>query len=266
MNDGSMRESGQRWTPPLTGRVAVVTGGAAGIGLAVSRRLARDGASVAVWDLDESAANRAVSDIERDGGRAIACTVDVADRSMIDLAVRMVHSELGKVSILVNNAGIEHIEPFLENAPSTWERIFAVNTLGTFHCTQAIAPDMVSGGWGRIINISSSSAQRGAANMVAYSASKGAIISFTRSLALSLGRHGITVNNIPPNFIVTPMLEKSIEQGRFPSDFISKQAQETPVGRSGSPDDIASACAFLASPEAGYITAQTFGVNGGRFP
>lgn len=256
----------QAWQPPLAGKVAVVTGGAAGIGQAVSRRLARDGAAVAIFDLDAELAEAAAVEITIDGGTAIACPVDVSDRAQIDRAVLDVRARLGAIGILVNNAGIESIEPFMESDPATWERVFAVNTFGTFHCTQAIVPDMIDAGWGRVINISSSSAQRGSANMVAYSSSKGAIISFTRSLALALGEHGITVNNIPPNFIVTPMLYKAVELGHVPEDFVDRQASETPVGRPGAPDDIAAACAFLASPDAGYISAQTFGVNGGRFP
>jgi len=141
-----------------------------------------------------------------------------------------------------------------------------VNITGSFHCTQLVVPDMIEEGWGRIINISSSSAQRGSRGMVAYSASKGAMISFTRSLALELGKQGITVNNVPPGFIETPMLHKSIDQGRFPKGFMEAQIEQTPVGRAGQPEDIAAAVAFLASPDAGYITGQTFGVNGGRAP
>lgn len=245
---------------------AIVTGGASGIGLAISERLARDGANVAIFDLDADGARTAADDLTASGHTVIACAVDVSDRTQVERAVGHVRTELGPVRVLVNNAGMECIAPFVSMDEATWERVFAVNITGTFHCTQVVLPDMLEARWGRIINISSSSAQRGSRGMVAYSASKGAMISFTRSLALELGGQGITVNNIPPAFIETPMLHKSVEQGRFPEGFIEAQIQQTPVGRSGRPEDIAAATAFLASPDAGYITGQTIGVNGGRVP
>ena len=254
------------WSPPLEGKTAVVTGGASGIGLAISRRLARDGARVAIFDLNREAAESAAKEIESAGGTACACAVDVSQRAAVDAAVARVHERLGAVGILVNNAGIECIGSFLETSQETWERVFSVNIFGMFHCCQAVIPDMIEAGWGRVINISSSSAQRGSKAMAVYSSSKGAVISLTRSLALELGGHGITVNNIPPNFVVTPMFHKAVEVGHIPADFMERQADETPVGRPGAPEDIAAACAYLASPEAGYVTAQTLGVNGGRFP
>jgi NAD(P)-dependent dehydrogenase (short-subunit alcohol dehydrogenase family) len=251
---------------PLEGKIAIVTGGASGIGLAISQRLARDGAKVAILDLDATSAERAAADIAAGGGTAIACGVDVASREQIEAGVAEVRDQLGPVAILVNNAGIDGITPFAQTDPAFWDRIFAINITGTFHCTQVVLPDMVEAGWGRIVNVSSSSAQRGSKNMVAYSATKGAMISFTRSLALELGGQGITVNNVPPGFIETPMLHKSIDSGRFPAGFLDAQIALTPVGRAGRPEDIAAAVAFLASPDASYITGQTLGVNGGRIP
>jgi 2-hydroxycyclohexanecarboxyl-CoA dehydrogenase len=251
---------------PLDGRNAIVTGGASGIGLAISLRLAHDGAAVAIFDQDGEAADLVASEINSSGGHAVAYTVDVSDRDQVESGVARARADLGPILILVNNAGIEYITPFVSMDPADWDRVFAVNITGTFHCTQAVIPDMIDAKWGRVINISSSSAQRGARGMVAYSSSKGAMISFTRSLALEVGRLGITVNNVPPGFIETPMLHKSIDNGRFPADFIETQIEQTPVGRAGRPEDMAAAVAFLASPEAGYITGQTFGVNGGRAP
>ena len=249
------------------GHVAVVTGGAMGIGYAVAHRLAEDGNEVAIFDLNgEVGASAAATIAAETGSRVIACVVDVADRGQVAAAVERVHAELGQIGILVNNAGIEQFGPFTEITPERWNRVMEVNLTGTFHCTQLIVGDMIAARWGRIVNVSSSSAQRGSKNMTAYSASKGAMITLTRSLALELGEFGITVNNVPPGFIETPMLHKSLEDGKLGPAGIENQIAQTPLRRVGQPGDLAAACAFLASNEAGYITGQTFGVNGGRVP
>jgi 2-hydroxycyclohexanecarboxyl-CoA dehydrogenase len=249
------------------GHVAVVTGAAMGIGYAIAHRLAEDGNDVAIFDINTAAGDEAAAKIASEtGARAIACTVDVADRAQVATAVEKVRAELGPILILVNNAGIEQFGPFTEIDPANWNRVMEVNLTGTFHCTQLIVTDMIAAEWGRIVNVSSSSAQRGSKNMTAYSASKGAMISLTRSLALELGVHGITVNNVPPGFIETPMLHKSLQDGKLGSAGLETQIAQTPVRRVGQPEDLAAACAFLASNEAGYITGQTFGVNGGRVP
>jgi NAD(P)-dependent dehydrogenase (short-subunit alcohol dehydrogenase family) len=245
----------------LAGRNAVITGGASGIGLAVARRLAADGASVAIFDREGPAAEKAASEI---GERALACAVDVSDRVQVDAGVARVHQHLGAIHILVNNAGIEAFEPFDQIREETWDRIFAVNVRGAFHCTQAMIPDMIEAGWGRVINVSSSSAQTGSAMMVHYASSKAALFGFTRSLAVELGRHGITVNAVPPSMIVTPMLERSEREGRL-GPGIDSIAARNPIPRAGQPEDIAGACAYLASEEAGYVTGQVLSVNGGRY-
>jgi len=146
------------------------------------------------------------------------------------------------------------------------DRVIAVNLMGVLQCTQAVVPDMIEQGWGRIVNISSSSAQRGAKGMGVYAATKGAVISLTRALALEFGPLGITVNNVPPGFIETPMLHKAFDSGQFGPNGLKNQIEATPVRRAGTPGDIAAAVAFLASPDAGYVTGQTIGVNGGRVP
>lgn len=246
----------------LAGKNAVVTGGASGLGLATCHRLARDGAGIAVWDVDEAGAQRVAQDIVAAGGRAVACRVDVSSRAQIDAAVKRVRTELGPVHILVNNAGITFFKPFMETSEAEWDRVMSVNLKSMLNCTQAILPDMLAAGWGRIINISSSSAQAGSARMTAYASSKGGVIAFSKSLALELAASGITVNNIPPGFIDTPMLrasETKITGG------IAGIAAASPMKRPGRPEDIAAACAFLASEEAGYITGQTLSVNGGRY-
>ncbi len=244
----------------LAGRNAVVTGGAAGIGQAVARRLAAEGASVAILDVDLPAAEKAAAEI---GGGAIACGVDVSNGAQVRAAVERVHANLGPVHVLINNAGIEAFEPFSEIHEDSWDRIFAVNVRGTFLCTQAVVPDMIEANWGRIINISSSSAQTGAPRMVHYSSSKAALFGFTRSLAIELGPHGITVNAVPPSLIDTPMLRRSEREGKL-GPGMHAIAERLPVQRPGTPDDIAGACAYLASEDAGFVTGQVLGVNGGR--
>jgi NAD(P)-dependent dehydrogenase (short-subunit alcohol dehydrogenase family) len=244
-------------------KVAIVTGGASGIGLAITQRLARDGAKVAVFDLNGADAEAAAAKIRADGGAALAVVVDVADRASIDRGVDEVHAQFGPVTILVNNAGRAGFEPFLSISEATWNGILAVNLTGTFHCCQAVLPDMVEAGWGRVVNISSSSAQGGQQLMTHYVASKAGVIGFTKALALEFGPKGITVNTIPPGFIDTPMLRRSEEQGLLGKG-VDANAAQTPVRRAGRPEDIAAACAFLVSDEAGYVTGQVIGVNGGR--
>jgi 2-hydroxycyclohexanecarboxyl-CoA dehydrogenase len=243
-------------------KIAIVTGGGSGIGLATCRRLARDGVGIAVWDIDEASASRAAAEITAAGGRAVACRVDVSSRPQINSGLERVHSELGQVHILVNNAGITNFCPFLEMTEETWDRVMSVNLRGLFHCTQAVVPDMLAAKWGRIVNISSSSAQAGSARMTAYASSKGGVIAFTKSLALELAATGVTVNNIPPGFIDTPMLRASDRPGAVSIETVSANS---PMKRPGSPEDIAAAAAFLASDEAGYITGHTLSVNGGRY-
>jgi NAD(P)-dependent dehydrogenase (short-subunit alcohol dehydrogenase family) len=249
----------------LHGRTAVITGGASGIGLAISQRLAQDGASVAVFDVDYAGAERLVKQLQADGSSALAVKVDVSDRRQVDGAVREVRHKLGPIQVLVNCAGIEGFEPFQSITEASWDRIMAVNLKGTFNCTQAVVSDMIAAGWGRIINISSSSAQSGAAKMTHYAASKAGVIGFTKALALELGRAGITVNTIPPGSIDTPMLRRAAAAGHLGGAGVEQIAAAMPVGRAGTPEDIAAACAFLASGEAGYITGQVIGVNGGRY-
>jgi NAD(P)-dependent dehydrogenase (short-subunit alcohol dehydrogenase family) len=242
-------------------RTAIVTGGASGIGLAISERLAADGAAVAIFDLNGDGAEAAAGKIEVAGGSAIGMAVDVTDRPGIEGAVATVRSRLGRPTILVNDAGMTGFDPFLEIPVEKWELLLKVNLTGTFHCCQVVIPDMLEEGWGRIVNISSSSIHSGSARMTHYVAAKSGVVGLTKALALEFAPRGITVNTIPPGFIDTPMLRGAADEGYVSID---NSISTTPVGRPGRPEDIAAACAFLVSEEASYVTGQIIGVNGGR--
>jgi NAD(P)-dependent dehydrogenase (short-subunit alcohol dehydrogenase family) len=229
---------------------AVVTGGGSGIGQAIVNRLRADGHHVAIIDL-------------KPGDEEFAFAADVTDRAQVDEALAGIRSQLGPVSILVNAAGLDSFKKFHDVSFERWQRVIDVNLNGVFHCVQAVLPDMVEAGWGRIVNISSSSAHSGQPFMTHYVAAKSAVNGLTKALALELGPQGITVNAVPPGFIDTPMLRRS-EERQLLGGTVEEHIQRTPVRRVGRPEDIAAACAFLASEEAGYITGQILGVNGGR--
>jgi len=230
-------------------KTAVVTGGGSGIGLAVVHRLRADGLDVATIDLKPS---------EPD----LSFTADVTDRSQVDAAFSAIRAQLGPVTILVNAAGLDGFKRFNNLTFEDWQRVIDVNLHGVFHTVQAVLPDMIEAGWGRIVNISSSSTHSGAPYMSHYVAAKSAVNGLTKSLALEYGPSGITVNAVPPGFIDTPMLRAAEKNGFLGS--IEETIARTPVRRMGKPEDIAAACAFLVSEEAGYITGQILGVNGGR--
>ena len=244
-------------------RVAVVTGGASGIGLGVARGLVADGHRVAILDRDEAAAEAAADELRSGGATALAVDVDVADRASVDAGFERVRAELGPVEILVTSAGIESFTPVLDITADGWDRIIGVNLTGTFTCIQAALPDMLSAGWGRIVTISSSSAQSGAPNMAHYAASKGGVIGLTKALAVELARSGITVNTIPPSLVDTPMARKAEADGDFPG--VDVVGPMVPTGRAGTPADIAAACSYLCSEGGSYVTGQLIGVNGGMY-
>ncbi len=246
-------------------KVALVTGAAAGIGAGIMRRLAKDGIAIGVLDLTEERAAKTVADIEAAGGRAMALGADISDRGQVTAAVERLRAAFGPINILVNNAGITGFVPFLELTDEEWDTMLRINLKGTFIVTQVVIPDMIASQWGRIINISSSSAQTGAAKMAHYSSSKGAMIAFTRTLAQEFGEHGITSNTIPPRFVHnTEMSVASFERDDMREKF-QAMVDAGPIRRHGEPEDIAGAAAWLASDEAGYVTGQVIGVNGGRY-
>lgn len=245
----------------MSQRTAIVTGGASGIGAAISRRLAADGAAVAIWDLDGDAAEKLAAEITTDGGRAVGQRVDVTDRPAIDAGVEDAAAQLGTPGILVTSAGLSSFTPFLEIDVALWNRQLEVNLTGTFHCCQAVIPHMLEQEWGRIVTISSSSTYSGVPQMTHYVAAKSGVNGLTKSLALEFAPHGITVNTIPPSSVDTPMMRWAERTGGV--DYERSRAA-TPVGRIGRPEDIAAAAAFLVRDEASYVTGQIIGVNGGR--
>ena len=244
------------------GRVAVVTGAASGMGLAIARHLAARGDRVGLLDLQGEAALRAAEDLRETGATAIAVEADVTDRGAVDAALDKVRARARTHRDHGHRAGLDSFEPFTDITIESWERILAVNLTGTFHCLQAAVPDMLAARWGRMVTISSSSAQSGAARMAHYVASKGGVIALTKALALELAPHGITVNTIPPGMIDTPMLRRA-EAGGDLGKLEKIAARMIPVGRAGTPEDIAATCGFLCSDEASFITGQVIGVNGG---
>ena len=245
-----------------TDRVAVVTGAASGMGLAIARHLATRGNRVGLLDMQGDAARRAAEDLRGTGATTIAVEADVADRGAVDAALGKVRAELGPIAIIITSAGLDSFEPFTDITAESWHRVLAINLTGTFHCLQAAVPDMLEARWGRMVTISSSSAQSGALRMAHYIASKAGVIGLTKALAIELASHGITVNTIPPGMIDTPMLRRA-EAGGDLAKIEKLASRMIPVGRAGTPEDIAAVCGFLCSDAASYVTGQAIGVNGG---
>jgi 2-hydroxycyclohexanecarboxyl-CoA dehydrogenase len=244
----------------LEGKVAVVTGGGSGMGRQCCIQLARDGAAVAVWDLNEANAKETADLVAKEGNRAIAVKTDVANRAEVDAAAARTRKELGPITILVNNAGISGPVPFTQMTEELWDRMMLINLKGPYFCTQAVIQDMLDAGWGRIVNVTSSSTQIGSPGMTHYAASKGGLAVFTKSLAAEFARKGITANNVPPNFIDTPMLRE-----HFDDEWINARAENTMMGRPGTVEDIAAAVSYLCSVQAKHINGHTLSVNGGNY-
>lgn len=245
-------------TRSLNGKVAVVTGAGSGIGRAVAIRLAEDDARIAIWDINGEGAEQTAQMIRDAGGKVIALTVDCSDKAAIQAAAATTRAEFGPITILVNNAGIAPFDSFMDIEDEVFDRAIRINLKGPYLVTKEIMPDMLAASWGRIINITSSSVQSGSFGQVHYVASKGGLMGMTKALALEFAASGITVNMVPPGFIDTPMLRGS------PFD-IDGYAATMPMKRPGKPEDIAAACAYLASEEANYVTGQTISTNGGRY-
>lgn len=249
----------------LAGKNAVVTGGASGIGRGISLRLAREGANVAIFDLNLAGAENVADEIRVQGRKALACRVDVTNRAQIDVAVQQTRKDLGPIHILVNDAGIGNFTPLAEMTEAQWDHMIAVHLKGTFHCTKACVQDMIDAKWGRVVNISSTAGLGGTAGLTHYSAAKAGIIGFTKALSQEFGPMGITVNAIAPGLIDTPILLKDGRISGRMQKFIDMTTQRSPVRRVGAPEDIAAACAYLTSIDASFITGQVLSPNGGMY-
>ena len=248
---------------PSTSRTAIVTGAARGIGAAVARRLAADGFAVAVLDLDESACAAVVSEIEAAGGRGLAVGVDVSDEAAVQSAVERVVDGLGAPTVLVNNAGIIRDNMLFKMTTDDWDAVMGVHLRGSFLMTRATQKHMIDARWGRIVNLSSTSAlgNRGQAN---YAAAKAGMQGFTKTLAIELGKFGVTANAIAPGFIASDMTRQTAERmGITFEQFLEGAAKEIPVGRVGQPDDIAATAAFLVRDDASFVSGQVIYVAGG---
>ena len=244
----------------LTDRVALVTGSARGIGRAAAGRLAAEGASVAINYLNSrEAAESAVGQIREQGGQSIAIQGDVSSSSDIERIVAETLKSFGTIDILVNNAGVSVEKPFLEHTEEEWDWSMAVNLKGVFLCTRAVLPVMLEGSGGKIVNMSSISDTVGDPSTSAYCTTKGGVKALTTQLALEFGPSGINVNAVAPGFIATTMNEKWLEDELAMQQIISA----TPLGRAGTPEDVAGAVAFLASPDSDFITGATIYVDGG---
>ncbi len=246
-----------------TQRVAIVTGAARGIGAATAERLARDGFAVAVLDLEEAACEAVAGRIRDAGGRALGVGVDVTDAARVEAGVARVADELGPPVVLVNNAGIIRDNLIFRMTETDWDAVMDVHLKGAFLMSRACQAHMTAQGYGRIVNLSSSSAQgnRGQAN---YSAAKAGLQGFTKTLAIELGKFGVTANAVAPGFIQTDMTAATAERIGVPFDeFLAHTASQIPVQRVGQPEDIAATIAFLVSEEAGFVSGQVVYVAGG---
>lgn len=244
-------------------KTAVVTGGARGIGAAVAKRLAEDGFGVAVVDLDESACADTVGAVQSAGGQAVAIGTDVADEKSVKMAVDRIASELGAPTVLINNAGITRDNLLFRMTVQDWDSVLGVHLRGSFLMTRAVQKHMIDAKWGRIVNLSSTSAlgNRGQAN---YSAAKAGMQGFTKTLAIELGKFGVTANAIAPGFIETEMTAATAERVGMPfEDFKAAAASQIPVNRVGNPDDIAHLASFFVSEGAGFISGQIVYAAGG---
>lgn len=246
----------------LSGKVALVTGGANGIGAGITTRLAEEGVAVAIFDLDRTGGERRVAELSAAGQRSAFFQVDVSDYAAVVEAVAAAEKALGPIDVLVNNAGWDKLEPFMQNDPALWSKLIAINLMGPIHLTRAVLEGMTARQSGKIVNIASDAGRVGSTGEAVYSAAKGGVIAFTKTIAREMARYRINVNVICPGPTETNLLAEIVggEQGQ---KVIEAMTKAVPFRRLGKPDDIAGAVAFLASADADFITGQVLSVSGG---
>ena len=248
----------------LKGKTALVTGAGQGIGRAIALAVARDGAQVAVLDVVKENAEAVRREIEALGVKGLALVVDLRRRAEVERAIAELIAQWGQLDIVVNNAGWDRMQPFLESEEDTWDKIIGINFKGTLYVLKAALPHMIQrAAGGRVITIASDAGRVGSSNEAVYAGTKGAIIAFSKTIAREISRHGITVNVVCPGITETALLQGMRDESPKNAKVIEAIGRAIPLGRTGQPEDIAAAVAFLASPEAGYITGQTLSVSGG---
>ncbi|MGH7834903.1 MAG: SDR family NAD(P)-dependent oxidoreductase [Candidatus Binatia bacterium] len=247
----------------LQDKTAIVTGGGSGIGRAVASAVAREGAQVAIADIAVENANKVAAEIKGQNGRALTCRVDLSQGAQVQSMVKSVLDQLGRIDILINCAGWDRLEPFIQSTEETWDKIIAINFKSVLHTTKAVLPHMIERSSGKIVNIASDAGRVGSSWEAVYSGTKGAIIAFSKTLAREVARHKINVNVICPGMTDTPLLDAIRRQSEQTAKIVDAVIKATPFRRAAKPEEIAAAVVFLSSSDADFITGQTLSVSGG---